>query len=93
MGAISFTAYCFASGHIGFGSVIPDGAIALASGKEATVRDVITSTAQLSRQDNDTWFVPGVANAQSQRDGLIALARYLQVLVLRNQPGFRALCA
>lgn len=84
-------AYCFASGQIQFGSYVPEGAIAIAQGKEETVREVIEVTARLSRHDNETLFVPGVPEAFNQREGLTALARYIQYLGQRNQPGFRAL--
>lgn len=87
------TAYCFASGHIEFGSSVPDGAIALAMGEDKTVRDIISGTAQLSRQGDETWFVPGVAGAPNQREGILAMARYIQWLGESNQPGFRALGA
>lgn len=85
------TAYCFGSGNIQFGALVPEGAIALAVGNEDKVREIIGVTAQLSRQDNETLFVPGVADAPNQREGLTALARYIQWLGQRNQPGFRAL--
>lgn len=84
-------AYCFASGHIQFGSSVPDGAIGIATGEDQQVRDVIEVTARLSRHDNETLFVPGVPEAASQREGLVALARYIQYLGERNGPGFRAL--
>ncbi|WPN56667.1 hypothetical protein [Pseudomonas sp. P9_31] len=90
---MKITAYCFASGHIEFGSTVPDGAIALAIGEDKTVREIISGTAQLSRQDNETWFVPGVAGAPNQREGILAMARYIQWLGKSNQPGFRALGA
>lgn len=79
------------SGRIQFGAKVPEGAIALATGSWEKVREIIGVTAQLSRQDNETLFVPGVADALNQREGLTALARYIQWLGQRNQPGFRAL--
>lgn len=86
-------AYCFASGHIQFGADIPEGAIGIASGDDQKVRDTIEVTARLSRHDNETLFVPGVPEAASQREGLTALARYIQYLSERNGPGFRAMGA
>ncbi|WP_137972384.1 host nuclease inhibitor protein [Pseudomonas sp. F(2018)] len=86
-------AYCFASGHIQFGSSVPEGAIGIARGEDQQVRDVIEVTARLSVFDNATLFVPGVPEAASQREGLVALARYIQSLGERNGPGFRAMGA
>lgn len=87
----TITAYCYASGHIGFGATLPDGAIALATGEEKTVRDIITVNARLSRQDNKTLFVPGVSEADNQREGMAAVARFIHWLGKSNQSGFRAL--
>ena len=89
----TITAYCFASGHIDFENTLPEGAIALAQGEEKLGRNVITVTARLSRLDNVTLFVPGVPEAQSQREGVTAVAHYIQLLGKYNQPGFRALGA
>jgi hypothetical protein len=89
----TITAYCFASGHIDLGNTLPEGAIALAQGEEKLVRDIITVTARLSRLNNVTLFVPGVPEAQSQREGITAVAHYIQRLGKDNQPGFRALGA
>lgn len=87
------TAFCFASGHIDFGPTLPEGAIALALGEEQLVRDILTVNARLSRHDNETLFVPGVPEAVNQREGLKAVAHFIQRLAMSNQPGFRALGA
>lgn len=87
----TITAYCFASGHIDFGVTLPEGAIALATGEEHTVREIITGNARLSRHDNETLFVPGVPEAENQREGITAVARFIQWLAKSNQAGFRAL--
>ncbi|QLG90909.1 host nuclease inhibitor protein [Pseudomonas yamanorum] len=89
----TITAYCFASGHIEFGVTLPEGAIALAQGEEKMVRDILTGNARVSRQDNETLFVPGVPEAENQREGIAAVARFIQWLGKNNQPGFRALGA
>lgn len=89
----TITAYCFASGHIDFGATLPEGAIALAVGEEKTVRDVVSVNARLSRVDNRTLFVPGVPEAAGQREGITAMAHFIQRLALSNQTGFRALGA
>lgn len=83
-------AYCWSTGRIDFGYELPEGAIAIAEGDEATVRDEIEVTARLA-YDNKTLLVPGVPEAPDQRAGLEALARHIQRLSTRNGPGFRAL--
>lgn len=87
------TAYCHANGLIQFGTDIPDGCIGIASGERKKVLETITATARLSRVDNETLFVPGIPEAANQREGLTALARYIQWLGERNEPGFRAMGA
>lgn len=87
----TITAYCFASGHIDFGTTLPEGAIALAKGEETIVRDIISVSARLSRYDNETLFVPGVPEAANQREGIVAVARFIQWIAKSNRPGFRAL--
>lgn len=85
-------AYCWAGGLIQFGPSVPDGAIGIARGEEAKVRDVIEATARHAK-DNERLLVPGVPEAASEREGLAALARYIQWLGERNGPGFRAMGA
>lgn len=89
----TITAYCFASGHIEFGATLPDGAIALATGEETIVRDIVSVNARLSRIDNETLFVPGVPEAANQRECIVAVARFIQWIAKSNRPGFRALGA
>lgn len=89
----TITAYCFSSGHIDFGATLPEGAIALATGEEKTVRDIITGNARVSLHDKKTLFVPGVPEALNQREGITAVAQFIQWLGKSNQPGFRALGA
>ncbi|HEY1029777.1 MAG TPA: hypothetical protein VGE28_19360 [Pseudomonas sp.] len=85
-------AYCWAGGLIQFGPSVPDGAIGIARGEEAKVRDVIEATASHAK-DNERLLVPGVPEAANEREGLAALARYIQWLGERNSPGFRAMGA
>lgn len=85
-------AYCWAGGLIQFGPSVPDGAIGIARGEEAKVRDVIEVTARHAK-DNERLLVPGVPEAANEREGLAALARYIQWLGERNGPGFRAMGA
>lgn len=85
-------AYCWAGGLIQFGPSVPDGAIGIARGEEAKVRDVIEATARHAK-DNERLLVPGVPEAANEREGLAALARYIQWLGERNGDGFRAMGA
>lgn len=85
-------AYCWAGGLIQFGPSVPDGAIGIARGEEAKVRQVIEATARLAK-DNERLLVPGVPEAKCEREGLAALARYIQCLGDQNGPGFRAMGA
>lgn len=89
---VTIIAYCWASGLIQFGPSVPDGAIGIARGEEAKVRDVIEVTARHAK-DNERLLVPGVPEAANEREGLAALARYIQWLGERNGPGFRAMGA
>ncbi|NNN24355.1 host nuclease inhibitor protein [Pseudomonas nitroreducens] len=83
-------AYCWASGLIQFGLEVPEGAIGIARGEDAAVRENIEVTARLA-YDNESLLVPGVPEAPNQRDGLLAVARYIQWLGERNGPEFRAM--
>lgn len=73
------TAYCWASGLIEFGNVVPDGAIPIITGEDEKIRSVIEGTARLSH-DNENLLVPGVPEAASQREGVLALERYVEWL-------------
>ena len=91
-GTVNVIAYCWAGGLIQFGPSVPDGAIGIARGEEAKVRDVIEATARHAK-DNERLLVPGVPEAANEREGLAALARYIQWLGKRNGDGFRAMGA
>lgn len=79
----TFIAYCWASGHIDFGSKVPDGAIEIARGQERAVRELVAVTARHGyRTERDgqrvTFFlVPGVPESNSQRSAGDALGAYL----------------
>lgn len=92
---MSLTAYCFASGHIQFGLKVPAGAIGIAIGEQEVLFEIIQATAELSRHDNETLFVPGVVGgpteALAEAQALSAVTRYVLRLATRNQPGFKAL--
>lgn len=57
--------YAFASGHIRFGVPIPTGALMIARGDSAVLREFIAGLARHSRT-NDDLFVPGVPEAEGE---------------------------
>lgn len=81
-------AYCYASGQIEFGSELPAGAIELARGKEKLVRQYITAIACVSRDDNKTLLVPGIPEAENEKQAFVALAVHLRWLKRRQCKGF-----
>src|SRR5205814_332429 len=68
-------AFCFASGHIEFGASIPDGALAIAHGRQDIVRNLIEATARHGYKSRrvkgritkipgtDCLLVPGIPEA------------------------------
>ncbi|KAF1009087.1 MAG: hypothetical protein GAK28_00720 [Luteibacter sp.] len=79
-------AYCYANGVIYFGTKVPHGAIAIASGPELPLREHIAATARLA-YDNTTLLVPGVPEAEDQEAKLDALITHLHWLSKRDWPG------
>ncbi|MGA7438608.1 MAG: host nuclease inhibitor protein [Luteibacter sp.] len=79
-------AYCYATGVICFGTKVPKGALAIASGPELPLRDHIAATARLA-YDNKTLLVPGVPEAEAQDAKLDALIAHMHWLSERNWPG------
>ncbi len=69
-------AYCFASGEIGFGPAVPDGALPIAYGPAADIDRAIAGTARLA-YDNETWLVPGIPEADNDDDRLSALKAFI----------------
>jgi len=69
-------AYCYASGHIGFGNHVPDGALEIARGPSKKLHDVIEVMARHA-YDNKTLLVPGIPEAPNQREGINALCRFV----------------
>ena len=66
-------AWCYASGHIRFGSRVPIGALFIASGP--AVRKVVSVLARHA-YDNKTLLVPGIPEAPDQAAKLVAWARF-----------------
>jgi hypothetical protein len=64
-------AYCYRSGHIGYCRslrTLPAGANPLADGPAKLVTKAVWQTGRLSRVDNQTFFVPGIPEAESDND-------------------------
>lgn len=79
-------AYCWASGLIEFGDVIPEGAIGIAHGNSPAVERLMGATARLAR-NGESLLVPGVPEADSQAAKGDALAAWLKWLnTRRTQP-------
>lgn len=55
-------AYCYASGHIGFGKKCPEGAIVFSEGNGKEWKNKIKVKCRLL-YDNKTFVIPGVADA------------------------------
>ena len=56
-------AFCYASGHIGFGPEVPPEALPLAEGPKKPLMDFISGVARHSRTSDDL-FVPGLPSAK-----------------------------
>jgi hypothetical protein len=69
-------AFCYASGHIGFGTALPDGALEITRHSDKqTLLKVVEGTARLA-YDNKTWLVPGIPEASNENEKLKALRAY-----------------
>jgi hypothetical protein len=84
-------AYCYASGQIEFGRRVPDGAIQIARGPAAALRELIYGTARLA-YDNKTWLVPGIPEAPDQKEAGDALGRYMDWIRFRAGHGVSVGC-
>lgn len=78
-------AYCYASGHIGFGPDVPTGALPIAKGKDQALHDFISAVARHS-YDGETLLVPGVPEAETDDAKLDALLRFTQWISARTLP-------
>ena len=69
-------AFCYASGQIGFGTAIPQGALPIAKGDDdRKLRDWIEGVCRHS-YDGKTLLVPGIPEAPNQSKALDALKRF-----------------
>jgi hypothetical protein len=69
-------AYCYASGQIEFGTVIPKGALPIGKGPDKPLRDFLSGVARHA-YDGETLLVPGIPEAPDQSEALDALHRWL----------------
>ena len=69
-------AYCWATGRIGFGRSVPNGALPIARGRSKRLRDLIEGTSRHA-YDGTTLLVPGVPEAPDQARGLDALEAFI----------------
>lgn len=63
-------AYCYASGHIAFGALVPPEALPIAEGPRKALMDFISPVARHSRV-NDDLFVPGIPETQGDQDAAL----------------------
>ena len=76
-------AYCYASGEIGFGPIVPRGAVCIATGSEEKLREEICAVSRHA-YDGETLLVPGLPEAPNQMAAADALERFLDWI----RPGF-----
>ncbi|CNE95868.1 TPA: host nuclease inhibitor protein [Yersinia enterocolitica] len=74
---MTLIAYAWASGLIEFGKTLPNGALPVIKGLEKEVRESIEINARHSRI-NEQLLVPGVPEANDQREGCDALIHFTQ---------------
>lgn len=84
-GQIPTYAYCHRSGQIGFGDDTPKGALLICA-LDKDKRDRIIARARLSREDNETMFVPGIPEAANEAAALDALIAFIDWIVLDVPP-------
>lgn len=70
-------AYCFASGQIGFGEMIPSGALPIAKGDAASLVDFIKGLARHGHS-GQSLFVPGVSEAADESEALERLQAFVR---------------
>ncbi|MEW5728459.1 MAG: host nuclease inhibitor protein [Pseudomonadota bacterium] len=78
-------AFAYASGEIVFASDRPEGTLPIASGPERVLKNFISVRARHA-YDGETLLVPGVPEANNERDRFEALRRWGEWLATRH-PG------
>jgi hypothetical protein len=71
-------AYCFASGHIGFGDALPEGALPIARGEPGVLEDFIRGVALCAC--NRTLIVPGLSEASDEIATFEVLQAFLKTI-------------
>ncbi|GBR20499.1 hypothetical protein AA105894_2572 [Asaia spathodeae NBRC 105894] len=78
--------YCYRSGEIDFGTVVPEGALPLGKARSAKrLREIITVTARHA-YDGKTLLVPGLPEAKTE-DAAVAAYRYFRDVVSMRVAG------
>ena len=69
-------AYCWRSGQLEFGRVVPEGAVLVLRGPDRIVREVVEPACRLA-YDNKTLLVPGVPEAETDEDALASAMEFI----------------
>ncbi|MDO8414167.1 MAG: host nuclease inhibitor protein [Gallionellaceae bacterium] len=75
-------AYCYRSGQIRFGRSLPEGAIKVAEGPSKKLRAMICVTSRHA-YDGKTLLVPGIPEAETEKEAEDALRRFLNWIAPR----------
>lgn len=68
-------AYCYRSGHVEIGQVVPEGALPLAKGHRRDLEKQVSAKARHAR-DGDALLVPGIPEAADSRAAYDAYQRF-----------------
>ena len=81
----SFFAYCWQSGLIEFGDVVPDGAIQIASGPKCYLKARVEVVARHGIGASERkLLVPGIPESETPREALKALDKWLEWCAKQN---------
>ena len=84
-------AFCFRSGHIGFGRAVPEGAIEIIRGKAAEIRAAVEGACRWSYPtkrggSDEVPLVPGIPEAKSEMAAFDALIAFRNRMRARTAP-------
>lgn len=68
-------AFCFRSGEVYFESCVPEGAIEIAKGRSIKWMNSVKIKCRLA-YDGVTWLVPGIPEAKTDEEALVALTKF-----------------